>query len=118
MRMLAEARTQIFEPASVSASTPTLALGVASSFSGRPWRIRPCDEFVARELELSGLSASLAQVLASRGVTKETAAAFLDPRLKTQLPDPHLFAHMERASLRFVHAIERGEIIAVLGDYD
>src|SRR5579871_2033915 len=116
--MLAEARAQIFESASVNASATSFALGVGSSFSGRPWRMRACDEFVVRELEHSGLSASLAQLLASRGVTKETAAAFLDPRLKTQLPDPHRLAHMERASLRFVEAIERGETIAVLGDYD
>jgi len=116
--MLAEARAQLFESAPLDANATPSALGVAASFSGRPWRMRPYDEGVARELELFGLSTSLAQLLASRGVTKETAAAFLDPRLKTQLPDPHRLAHMERASLRFTEAIERGEMIAVLGDYD
>ena len=116
--MLSEAHAQLLNPAPVDESVPAFALGVGSSFSGRPWRMRPYDEFVARELEISGLSASLAQLLASRGVTRESAVSFLDPRLKTQLPDPHCLAHMERASLRFVEAIERGETIAVLGDYD
>jgi single-stranded-DNA-specific exonuclease len=116
--MQAEARAPVLDSASLNPSSTPYALGVASSFAGRPWRMRACDEFVTRELELSGLSASLAQLLASRGVTKETAAAFLDPRLKTQLPDPHRLAHMERASLRFAEAIERCESIAVLGDYD
>ena len=116
--MLAEARPQIFDPALVKETATPFALGVGSSFSGRPWRMRAYDEDVARGLEISGLGATLAQLLASRGVTRETAAAFLDPRLKTQLPDPHTLAHMERASLRFVEAVERGETIAVLGDYD
>ncbi len=105
-------------PDLVNEAAAPLALGVASSFSGRPWRFRPFDEEIARGLELSGLSAGLAQLLASRGVTSETVAAFLDPRLKTQLPDPHLLAHMERASARFADAIASGETIAVLGDYD
>lgn len=116
--LLTEARVQVLDPHVLSTSAAPFALGVESSFSGRPWRMRPYHENVARELELSGLSATLAQLLASRGVTRQTAETFLDPRLKTQLPDPHRLAHMERASLRFVQAIERGETIAVLGDYD
>src|SRR3954465_3805062 len=110
--MPAEARLQLLEPPLVTPTPPPLSLGVGSSFSGRPWRMRSYEEDIARGLEISGLSATLAQLLASRGVTKETAAGFPAPRLKTQLPDPHCFAHMERASLRFVEAIERGETIA------
>jgi single-stranded-DNA-specific exonuclease len=56
--------------------------------------------------------------LASRGVTRETAPQFLDPRLRTQMPDPHRFANMERAVARFVDAVKGGETVAVLADYD
>src|SRR5215472_1871556 len=94
------------------------ALGVKSSFAGRAWRMREGGGDAARELEIAGLSAALAQVLASRGVTRETAPQFLDPRLRTQMPDPHHFANMERAAARFVDAVKRGETIAVLADYD
>jgi len=94
------------------------ALGVRSSFAARAWRMRESRSDTARELELAGLSAALAQVLASRGVTREEAPRFLDPRLRTHLPDPHRFANMDRAAARFVDAVNRGETIAVLADYD
>ena len=115
-----EARARIFERDDIGGSDPVspFALGVASSFSGRAWRMRPCDEETARTLELSGLSAPLAQLLASRGVTRDGVQLFLDPRLKTLLPDPYSIAHMERAASRFADAVAGGERIAVLGDYD
>jgi single-stranded-DNA-specific exonuclease len=118
--MLVESYARIFGrgDASVGATASPFALGVASSFRGRAWRVRPYDEQVASELELSGVSGGLAQTLASRGVTKETAQNFLDPRLKTFLPDPYCFANMESAARRFAAAVIQGETIAILGDYD
>jgi single-stranded-DNA-specific exonuclease len=93
-------------------------LGVARSFSGRTWRLRECDEEASRAFELSRFDRPLARVLASRGVTPASAGDFLDPRLKTLFPDPHRFADMERASVRFASALMAGETIAVFGDYD
>ena len=114
-----EALAEIFaHPDDAEAGGASFALGVGSSFTGRAWRMRGYDAARVGELELSGLSRALAQVLASRGVTKETAESFLEPRLKNLLPDPRVFAHMERAALRFATALERNETIAVLGDYD
>jgi single-stranded-DNA-specific exonuclease len=80
--------------------------------------MREFDEAAARELELSGFNGALAQLLASRGVKKNSVALFLDPRLKTLLPDPSSFAHMDRAASRFAEAVARKETIAILGDYD
>src|SRR5579864_7735869 len=94
------------------------ALGVGCSFAGRAWHMRSFDQGEARELELSGLSASLGQMLASRGVTKDSVELYLQPRLKFLLPDPDRFANMERAAARFVEAVKQGESIAILGDYD
>jgi single-stranded-DNA-specific exonuclease len=94
------------------------ALGVQRSLLGRAWRLRQSDRETQRGLELSGIGTALAQVLAARGVTRETAAAFLDPRLKTSLPDPYRFANMKRAVQRFADAVARQETIAVFGDYD
>ncbi len=116
--MLAEALAHRVEPLGAIADHARFALGVNSSFAGRAWRIRDCDEGAARAIELSGYSAALTQLLASRGVTVDSVAAFLDPRLRHLLPDPRAFAHMERAALRFAQAVERNETIAILGDYD
>ena len=108
--MPVEARARAFgrADAALQGTASPFALGVASSFAGRAWRMRACDEEIARELELTGLSAGLSQVLASRDVTKESAENFLEPRLKNLLPDPYLFANMERAALRFAEAREAG----------
>lgn len=94
------------------------ALGVRRSLSGRAWRLRSRDREAERGLELFGASAALAQVLAARGVTRETAQIFLEPKLKDTLPEPYLFAGMERAVRRFADAIKANETIAVFGDYD
>jgi single-stranded-DNA-specific exonuclease len=93
-------------------------LGVRKSLSGRAWRLRARDRDAERGLALSGVNAALAQVLSARGVTRETLENFLEPRLKTSLPDPYLFANMERAARRFADAVEANETIAVFGDYD
>src|SRR3977135_4188813 len=116
--MPAEALAQIAEPVGAIEDHESFALGVNSSFAGRAWRMRERDEGAARALELSGYSAAIARLLASRGVTKESVDPFLEPRLRHLLPDPSSFAHMERAALRFVTAVEQSETIAILGDYD
>src|SRR4030095_10841757 len=57
------------------------ALGVAQSFSGRSWRFPRYDEAQSRALTLTGTSPALAQILAARGVTRDSAPSFLEPRL-------------------------------------
>jgi single-stranded-DNA-specific exonuclease len=114
------AEAGLFDPAAEArAATPVqYALGVAHSFSARAWRFRSYDEAQSRALSLSGTSAALAQILAARGVTRDSASSFLEPRLKTLLPEPYRIAHMESAVSRFADAVARRERIAVFGDYD
>ncbi|HYK80587.1 MAG TPA: single-stranded-DNA-specific exonuclease RecJ [Micropepsaceae bacterium] len=116
--MPARALAHIAEPVDARQDHESFALGVSSSFARRAWRIRDCDEAATRSLELSGYSAALARLLASRGVTRDSVDVFLEPRLRHLLPDPRSFAHMEHAALRFAQAVERSETIAILGDYD
>ncbi len=113
---MAEATQRLDIPDSPPASDH--ALGVTHSFSGRAWRFGPRDAEIARALNLSGMSVALSELLASRGVTRETVENFLDPRLKKHLPEPHRFAGMEKAAARFASAIAARETIAILGDYD
>jgi len=63
-------------------------------------------------------SEALARVLAGRGVTAETAAAFLAPSLRQDLPDPSTLADMDKAVARLADAVAGRQSVAVFGDYD
>ncbi|MBG0811611.1 single-stranded-DNA-specific exonuclease RecJ [Methylosinus sp. H3A] len=96
-------------------------LGVERSISGRAWRarLRPHDEAQAAAIaQIHGHGDALARVLAGRGVTQETAAAFLDPTLRALMPDPLLLQDMDAAVERLARAVETREQIAIFGDYD
>ncbi len=72
----------------------------------------------AADLERAGFSAWMAALLARRGVADRQAAdGFLAPSLD-QLHDPFRLAGMEAAVARLLAARERGERVAIVGDYD
>lgn len=56
--------------------------------------------------------------MVSRGVSPETADAYLNPSLKAHLPDPAHLLDMDKAVDRIVAAITASEKLAVFGDYD
>lgn len=73
------------------------------------------EQALAREL---GCAPFVAQLLCARGITRpDEAKAFLFPRLKT-LADPFALPNMRAAVDRILLAIDRGERIALYGDYD
>ncbi len=97
----------------------TSFLGVAKSFQGRRWDLRRVDEGLVSELvRQAGVTDAVARVLAARGVATQDCADFLRPTLKALMPDPSLFADMDGAATRIMRALEKGERIAVFGDYD
>ncbi|OGY91278.1 MAG: single-stranded-DNA-specific exonuclease RecJ [Candidatus Komeilibacteria bacterium RIFCSPLOWO2_01_FULL_52_15] len=58
------------------------------------------------------------RLLYRRGLTsQELIDDFLDPQF-SQLADPFLFQDMQKASARIYDAAQKGELIAVYGDYD
>jgi len=93
------------------------AFGVAHSFTGRRWLIKPVDAALERDLQRE-LPPVVARLLALRGVAVAEAADYLAPRLKTLLPDPFVLKDMEAAVTRAAAALAAGERIAVFGDYD
>ena len=93
------------------------AFGVARSFTGRRWLLKPVDAALERDLSAE-LPPVVARLLALRGVSVAQAADYLAPRLKHLLPDPFVLKDMEAAVTRVAAAIEAGERIAVFGDYD
>ena len=96
-------------------------LGVERSILGRPWRAR-LDAFgEAMALSLAqahGIDDLTARILAGRGVDAATATRYLDPTLRDLMPDPLCLRDMDAAVTRLADAIERGETVAVFGDYD
>ncbi|MFB2608133.1 NosD domain-containing protein, partial [Rhizobium phaseoli] len=68
--------------------------------------------------QVHGLPDLIARVLAGRGVPVDEAIEFLDPTIRSLMPDPHTLTDCEKAATRLVSAIERGENVAIFGDYD
>ena len=96
-------------------------LGVANSATGRVWRDRLDARMGQAALAISqrhGLPELLARVLAGRGVGLDEIEDFLDPTVKRLMPDPSTLTDMDRAAARLADAAERGDKVAILGDYD
>ncbi len=96
-------------------------LGVERSVSGNRWVSRLDQAGQNRALAIAqthGLPELIARVLAGRGVGQEEAMAFLDPTIRGLMPDPHLLTDCEKAARRLLHAIRKGETVAIFGDYD
>ena len=96
-------------------------LGVSRSALGRPWRDRLDLEGLGRAeaiAQLHGHPELLARVLAGRGVGPDDVVAHLDPTIRALMPDPDTLTDMSAAAARLADAIERGETVAIFGDYD
>ncbi|WFU10442.1 single-stranded-DNA-specific exonuclease RecJ [Rhizobium sp. CB3090] len=96
-------------------------LGVERSVSGNRWVSRLDQAGQNRALAIAqthGLPDLIARVLAGRGVGLEEAMAFLDPTIRSLMPDPHLLTDCEKAAQRLLHAVKTGETVAIFGDYD
>ncbi|KZS51405.1 single-stranded-DNA-specific exonuclease RecJ [Rhizobium anhuiense] len=96
-------------------------LGVEKSALDNRWVARLDQAGQNRALAMSqihGLPDLIARVLAGRGVTVDEAIEFLDPTIRSLMPDPHTLTDCEKAAVRLVSAIERGESVAIFGDYD
>lgn len=98
-----------------------LFLGVERSVTDRAWRDRLDERGAAQALAMTqrhGTPELLARILAGRNVPVDQAAGFLDPTIKSLMPDPHVLTEMHAAASRIADAVERGEGVAIFGDYD
>ncbi|NTF41858.1 single-stranded-DNA-specific exonuclease RecJ [Agrobacterium rhizogenes] len=96
-------------------------LGVERSVSGNRWVSRLDQAGQNRALAIAqvhGLPELIARVLAGRGVGIDEAMAFLDPTIRSLMPDPYLLTDCEKAAQRLLRAIKTGETVAIFGDYD
>ncbi len=98
---------------------PRAFLNVERSASGRRWKARLEDQRIAEAIsQRNDLPEILGRVLAARGVGIEEAEAFLNPTIRTLMPQPSAFMDMEKGAARMAEAIVAGEKIGVIADYD
>ena len=96
-------------------------LGVDNSVRGFFWkeRLSGHDHAIATAIaQRHGLPELLGRVLAGRGVGIDDVPVFLDPSLKALMSDPSDLRDMTKAAARIADAIQKGEQVAVFGDYD
>ncbi len=100
---------------------PRAFLGVERSVLDNRWVSRLDQAGQNRALAMSqvhGLPDLIARVLAGRGVTVDEAVEFLDPTIRSLMPDPYKLTDCEKAARRLAAAIRNGEPVAIFGDYD
>jgi len=104
----------------VSEDSPSeLCLGIDRSLLGRSWQMQIGPEAVVDQLRTDlNVPSPVANILAARGFSVDSAEPFLRPTLKDLMPDPSALAGMDQAVERVLTAIESQESIVVFGDYD
>ena len=89
------------------------------SISEKRWVLRPCEETqVLTLMQKFNISPTLARLLVMRGHSLESVPLFLEPSLRSHLPDPLLLKDMNKAIARLIQAIAAHEKILIWGDYD
>lgn len=88
------------------------------SMMGRTWKVNEPDAGVISGLLSAGESNLCARLLAARGVTAEGLASFVDPKIRSMLPNPSTFFDMDKAARRLADAIRDGEKVGIWSDYD
>lgn len=93
-------------------------LGVEHSLLGRKWIARATDSDVTAVQQTSGLDRVRSALLAGRGIEGADAERYLNPSLKTDLPNPSVLTDMDKAAGLILDGIEAGHNITLFSDYD
>lgn len=114
-----ERRSQKVGETLKTAPDVSAVLGVECSVRGRRWAPREADERAALALSQTlGVPEIVGRVAAGRGISIETAADYLNPTLKTMMPDPSVMADVDAAAKCLAEAVQAGKTIGLFGDYD
>ena len=89
------------------------------SISGKNWILKKYDQknllFIKENFFLDEITSKL---LTIRQIKKEEINSFLNPSIKSFLPNPNNLIDMEKSSLRTLKSISNNEKIGIFGDYD
>ena len=92
---------------------------MSKSSCGKYWLPKVYDEnFIAELSRTLGISDFLARIISTRVNSTSEAEQFLNPKIKSQLPDPLHLRDMDKAVARTLQAINSAEKICIFADYD
>ncbi|HCD63100.1 MAG TPA: single-stranded-DNA-specific exonuclease RecJ, partial [Alphaproteobacteria bacterium] len=99
--------------------------GVDRSLSGARWQAVATQHSAADTRRMAalfedrlGFPYALCWHLASIGVGADTVEAFLDPKLRTSLPDPSVMRDADQAISLITDIIKLKQPVGLFGDYD
>lgn len=98
-------------------------LGVERSFTGKRWVPRHGTDSETERIGLAiaqrhGFPELVGRLIAARQIGLDEIESYLDPTLKSLMPDPGTLRDMEACIARLERAVRDGERIAVFSDYD
>ena len=89
------------------------------SISGKNWILNKYNQneitFLKDNFFLDEITSKL---LSIRKIKREDIKSFLNPSIKTYLPNPNTLVDMKKATLRSIKSIVKKEKIGIFGDYD
>lgn len=89
------------------------------SINGKNWCPRRYNDQLVSEIRTSlGISDLLAKIISRSVNSIDEAASFLNPKIKSLLPDPFHLTGMHEAVDRVIQAMINGEKICLFADYD
>ncbi len=89
------------------------------SLSGCLWKAMPYNERQAEVISQNcGIPLLLASIMAARGLTTNSADAYILPKLQNLMPNPSVMKDMDKAAVKIAEAIISGKKIGIIGDYD
>ncbi|MBU6338469.1 MAG: single-stranded-DNA-specific exonuclease RecJ [Rickettsiales bacterium] len=90
-----------------------------SSILGLSWQQKDYDERLAMAIaQRFELSQVLAKLIAEREISLDEIENFLNPKIKTNLPDPFTLLDMKEALEHVIDAIKKNKKITIFADYD
>ena len=95
-------------------------LGISESYTNKKW-VGPSEQNLRKSLRFSknlSISQLSAYQLIKNKIDEKDYLEYVSPRIKNLVPNPKIFLHMEKGSLRLLKAIEKKEKVAIFADYD
>lgn len=96
----------------------TQPLNLPLSLTGQRWCWRGTAAEITDDPANAPLDDLVTQLLLSRGCTREALEAYSAPSIRAFMPNPSVFADMDKAAERLADAVEKQENVTIFGDYD